>query len=173
NRLSTAQIAVDPTNAAVAYVAMADFPVNGVYGTDTGIWKTSNGGTTWTNTTAAVALNSSDPWSAVVIDPNNSQTIYAALGRYDGITTNGVYKSTNGGATWNLLANGPTGIAAGRIAIAVSKSNSQVVYVTASGTGKTGSTAFGSLYKFVRSDDGGATFNNTLTAGTPNYLGGQ
>jgi hypothetical protein len=155
------------------YAAMADFPANGIYGTNTGVWKTTNSGGTWTNTTAAVALNSSDPWSAVVIDPNNGQIIYAALGRYDGIAANGVYKSTNGGATWNLLANGPTGIAAGRIAIAVSKSNSQVVYVTASGTGLSGSTAFGSLYKFVRSDDGGATFNNTLTAGTPNYLGGQ
>ena len=48
NRLTTSQIAVDPTNASVAYAAMADFGDNGLFGSNTGIWKTSDGGTTWT-----------------------------------------------------------------------------------------------------------------------------
>jgi hypothetical protein len=86
--------------------------------------------------------------------------------------TNGVYKSTNGGTSWSLLSAGPKGIAAGRIAIAVSKANSHVVYVTASGTGQTGSMPFGTLYKIMRSDNGGSTFTD-LTPGTPNYMGGQ
>jgi hypothetical protein len=170
DRLTTSQIAVDPTNGLVAYAAMADFGVNGLFGSNTGIWKTTNGGTTWTNTTTSI--NSSLPWSAVVIDPNHPQTLYAAAGDIGGAATNGVYKSTNGGTAWTLLANAPNGVVAGRIAIAVSKANSLVVYVTVSGTGQAGSTAFGTLYKIMRSNNGGSTFTD-LTGGTPNYMGGQ
>jgi photosystem II stability/assembly factor-like uncharacterized protein len=164
DRLTTSQIAVDPTNSRVAYAAMADDGANGLFGSNTGVWKTTNGGTTWTNTTTSI--NSSLPWSAVVIDPNHPQTLYAAAGDFGGAATNGVYKSTNGGNAWSPLSAGPKGVAAGRIAIAISKANSQVVYVTASGTGKPGSTSFGTLYKIMRSDNGGSTFTD-LTGGTP------
>jgi photosystem II stability/assembly factor-like uncharacterized protein len=170
NRLTTSQIAVDPTNARVAYAAMADLGANGLCCANTGAWKTSDGGITWTNTTMSV--DSTLPWSAVVIDPNHPQTLYAAAGNPGGAATNGVYKSTDGGSTWSLLSAGPKGVAAGRIAIAVSQANSGVVYVTASGTGQSGSTSFGALYKIMRSDNGGSTFTD-LTSGTPNYMGLQ
>ena len=170
DRLTTSQIAVDPTNPRVAYAAMADRGVNGLFGSNTGIWKTSDGGKTWTNKTTSI--NSSLPWSAVMIDPNHPQILYGAAGYNGGAATNGVYKSTDGGNTWSLLPAGPKGVAAGRIAIAISQANSQVVYVTASGTGQAGSTSFGALYKIMRSDNGGTTFTD-LTAGTPNYMGAQ
>jgi hypothetical protein len=141
DRLTTSQIAVDPANGRVAYAAMADLGNNGLFGANTGIWKTTNGGTTWTNTTTSI--NSALPWSAVVIDPNHHLTLYAAAGDIFGAVTNGVYKSINGGSTWSLLSTAPNGVAAGRIAIAVSKANSRVEYVTASGTGQAGSTSFG------------------------------
>src|ERR1700730_5278633 len=136
---------------------MAEFGANGLGG-NTGMWKTTDGGTTWKNTTTSI--DSSIPWSAVVIDPNHPQTLYAALGNIFGSATNGVYKSTNGGTSWSLLSAGPKGVAAGRIAIAVSKANSRVVYVMASGTGQTGSTSFGTHYKIMRSDNGGSTFTD-------------
>jgi photosystem II stability/assembly factor-like uncharacterized protein len=170
DRLTTSQIAVDPTDGRVAYAAMADLGINGLCCANTGIWKTTNGGKTWTNTTTSI--ESSLPWSAVVIDPNNNLTIYAAVGDIFGATTNGVYKSIDGGGTWTLLTNGPKGPPAGRIAIGVSQSNSQTLYVTASGTGSPGSTSFGTLYKIMRSDNGGNTFTD-LTGGTPNFMGGQ
>jgi len=171
DRLTTSQIAVDPTNANAAYAAMADSGINGLFGANTGIWRTTDGGTNWTNTTATI--DSTNPWSAVVIDPNNDQNIFAAVGNINGATTNGVYRSLDGGTNWTLLLNAPRGLAAGRIAIAVSRlNNANVVYVTASGTGNTGSTAFGSLYRIMRSDDGGNTFTN-LTGGTPNFMGVQ
>jgi photosystem II stability/assembly factor-like uncharacterized protein len=174
DRLTTSQIAVDPTNGLVAYAAMADLGFNGLFGSNTGIWKTTNGGTTWTNTTAAI--DSMFSWSAVVIDPNHPHTIYAAAGYPFGAATNGVYKSINGGSSWHLLSAGPKGMAAGRIAIAVSRTNSQIVYVTASGTWVPGSTSvpgttnYGTLYKIMRSDNGGSSFTD-LTNGTPNYMG--
>ena len=170
NRLTTSQIAVDPTNSSVAYAAMADFGANGLFGRNTGIWKTTDSGMTWTDTTTSI--DSSLPWSAIVIDPTNHQTLYAAVGYIFGASTNGVYKSTDGGATWTLLSGGPRGQPAGRIAIAISPTNSQILYVTACGNGNTGSSSFGTLYKIMRSDNGGQTFTD-LTGGTPNYMGGQ
>jgi len=170
DRLTTSQIAVDPTNARVAYAAMADFGANGLFGSNTGIWKTSNGGKTWTNTTTSI--DSSNPWSAVVIDPNNNRIIYAAVGNIEGVFTNGVYKSIDGGGTWTLLTKGPKGLPAGRIAIAVSQSNSKILYVIAAGNDNPGSTSFGTLYKIMRSDNGGNTFTD-LTGGTPNFMGNQ
>ena len=101
DRLATSQIAVDPTNANVAYAAMADFANNGLCCANTGIWKTIDGGTTWTNTTTTI--DSTRPWSAIVIDPTTPATLYAAHGEYDGDSANGVYKSINSGGTWTLL----------------------------------------------------------------------
>lgn len=164
DRKAVSEIAVDPSDANIAYVALADFAVNSILG-DTGIWKTTDGGATWVNLTATIT--SFHPWSSVRIDPGNHLTVYAAVGNLGGTTENGVYKTTDGGSTWRLLTGAPNGNAAGRIVVAVAPSNPQVVYVSAQGT-----SPFGSLYKFMRSDNGGSTFTD-LTAATPNYMGGQ
>src|SRR5262245_51837548 len=169
NRKTISEIAVDPTNANIVYVAVAGGGVNGVGGNN-GVWRSADGGSTWTNTTTAIST--AQPFTSVRIDPNIPSTLYAAVGNPSGSTANGVYKTTNSGTTWTLLAGAPSGNPAGRIVLAVSKTNSQLVYVSASGTGNVGSTSFGSLYKFERSDNGGTTWID-LTAGTPNYMGGQ
>lgn len=69
-----------------------------------GVWKTTNGGTTWT------PLTDSQPSLAVgsiTIDPNNSQTIYVGTGEenfnLDAFYGAGILKSTNGGTTWTQL----------------------------------------------------------------------
>ncbi|MGI8990544.1 MAG: WD40/YVTN/BNR-like repeat-containing protein [Bryobacteraceae bacterium] len=164
DRVEVSEIAIDPNNAKVAYVATSS-----CCGTNTdsskvsGVYKTMNGGATWTNTTRTVSTVS---WSSVRIDPGGPSTLYAAVGDTNGRDDNGVYKTTNGGGTWTKLANAPSGVLTGRMVVAVSKSASSVVYVSAE------SQADDSLYKFMRSDDGGATFTD-LTPGTPNYLGHQ
>jgi photosystem II stability/assembly factor-like uncharacterized protein len=169
DRKTIAEIAVDPGNATVVYVAVSGGGVNGVAGNN-GVWKSTDGGATWTNTTATIT--STNPWTSVRIDPNNSATLYAAVGNIFGSSLNGVYKTTNAGGSWTPLSNAPSGLPAGRIVVAVSASNSQVIYVSADGNGNAGSTPFGALYKIERSDNGGSTFTD-LTAGTPNYMGGQ
>src|SRR4029077_723788 len=70
----------------------------------TGIYETTNEGATWTNTTAAV--DTIDPWSAIVVDPATTgatAVLYAAVGNPNGAANNGVYESTNGGAGWTQL----------------------------------------------------------------------
>jgi hypothetical protein len=142
---------------------MANFGNNGVAGA-TGVYKTTDAGVTWFNTTGSITT--SIPYTDVKVDPNTPATVYMAIGRVFGSTSNGVYKSTNAGGAWTRLSNAPLGSAAGRISIAVSKSNSQILYVAAHDPATDG------LYKMMRSDDGGSTFTD-LTAGTPNFVGDQ
>jgi hypothetical protein len=104
--LTTSKIAVDPTNADVAYAAMADYGNNAYFANfNTGIWKTTDGGVTWTNTTSTV--NYWYSWTDVAIDPTDPSTLYAALAYPGGDSSNGVYKSTDGGATWSLVFGAP------------------------------------------------------------------
>ena len=80
----------DPTNSNTIYVGAPDG----------GLWKSTNGGTSWsTNTDQLSIIGVSD----VAIDPSNNQIMYLATGDLDGPDTYsiGVLKSTDGGTTWN------------------------------------------------------------------------
>jgi photosystem II stability/assembly factor-like uncharacterized protein len=178
DRLAIAQIAVDPNDANTAYAAVNDFADNGrPFAGGAGIYRTDDGGQTWTNTTAAI--DQYDPYSAVVIDPNDHQTVYAAIGDYAGdpygTGGNGIYKSTDGGTSWVKLGGGlPTKASTiGRITLALAPSDSQVLYASISGTGQTGSSTFGSLFKIMRSDDSGSTWTDLTRTDTPNYMSNQ
>src|SRR5882724_3707203 len=135
DRMTCSRIAVNPTNANIAYAAMANLGNNGVFTSGiTGVYKTTDGGSTWTNVTMANGKDSDHPWSDVVVDPNTSSIVYAAVGYTSGTANNGVYKSTDSGATWTLLnaPNAPVGTAFGRISVAISKaSNINVLYIAA------------------------------------------
>jgi PKD repeat protein len=66
-----------------------------------GLWKTSNGGTTWTTTTDLLpTLGVSD----IVINPVNTNIMYMGTGDMDGSDSYGVgvLKSTDAGGTWNI-----------------------------------------------------------------------
>lgn len=75
-------VQIAPDNPQVAYVTR----------TETGVWRTTNGGTTFTQLT-----NSPHYVAAVGVHPANSAMLYAAGGPDNG---SGIYKSTDGGATW-------------------------------------------------------------------------
>jgi hypothetical protein len=144
---------------------MGNVGYNKAFSSGTGIYRTTDGGVTWFNTTGA--FGTGDSWSDVVVDPNNPLTVYAAGGAYYGASLNGIYKSTNQGLTWSKVYsnnNAPTTL--GRISLAVAPSNSNVVYATISSPSNSG------LFQMLRSDNAGGTWNN-LTAGTPNFMGGQ
>jgi len=107
--LTIGDIAVDPNNPDIIYVGTGEangghnnFPGGGIY-------KSLNGGNTW----SYVGLDSSVSIGRVIIDPVNSNNIYvAAVGSYFAPNSQrGVYKSTDGGQSWqrSLFVSDSTG----------------------------------------------------------------
>src|SRR5439155_11515807 len=90
DRETISQIVVSPTDPDTLYVAVSQASQNG--GTlTTGIFKSTDGGATWSNTTASIST--SDAFTDLAIDPTNPQTLYCAVGMYFGRPDNGVYKT--------------------------------------------------------------------------------
>lgn len=76
------RLAIDSTNTNILYVTYGD------------IYKTTNGGATWSQ----ISNNLTDPSaSTVAIDPSNSSTVYVGTYASHGL----IYKSTNGGVSWS------------------------------------------------------------------------
>lgn len=70
-----------------------------------GVYKTTNGGTNWTQLALPNVLASAPPF--VEISPSNPQVIYATPGNPFGVATGGgFFKSTNGGTSWTETSTG-------------------------------------------------------------------
>ena len=172
DRRTVAQIAVHPSDPDTVYVAVSDNGINGLSG-NAGIWKTTDGGTSWTNTTEAAALGyGADVYSDVVIDPSSPDTLYAAIGTATSSGSNGVYKTTDGGDTWNPAGDFPLGttdVNIGRIRLALAPNLPGTLYASiVNDVDSPAEAGDGSLYKMLKSTDNGDTWNE-LT-GVPNYL---
>lgn len=113
-------LAVHPTDPNIAYIG----PAAG------GIWKTTDGGTTWLDAGASLA---SLTFGAISIDPVNPDNVYAGAGesiRYFNTTTysgKGMYRSTDAGATWVQTTSG-FGSTTHFSAVKVSPTTSTTVY---------------------------------------------
>jgi hypothetical protein len=107
-------------------------------GTGGGVWKTTDGGSTWKQT-----LYVDDNTGAIEMDinPQNPNELYAAMwyrtrrawNFEEGGSTSGIYKSTDGGSTWQLITTSgsgfPQGNGIGRMGVAVAATNPNTVYV--------------------------------------------
>ncbi len=123
-------ILVDPNNSQVIYICASSG----------GVWKTTNGGTTWTPLSDTLGSLSS---GYLAMDPANSQILYLGLGDpFDG-TGIGILKSTDGGTTWGAVKT--LGTSRTIQNIVVHPQNSQIVLVTTNAG-------------LFRSTDGGATY---------------
>jgi photosystem II stability/assembly factor-like uncharacterized protein len=127
------RIIVHPSDPHVVYVAAGGPLWTG--GGERGLYKSSDGGATWSN------LLSRGPWTGVTdvaFDPRDPDILYAATYQRDrkaysfvaGGPESGIFKSTDAGATWAELTNGLPQGEMGRIGISVSLSNPDVVYAT-------------------------------------------
>lgn len=164
DRRTIARVVIHPTDPNTVYVATGG-GVNGSSG-NRGVWKTTDGGLNWTNTTTAITgAQFSGVYSDLLMHPTDPLTLYCAVGQYNGQLKNGVYVTTNGGTSWAASGNHPVGTANGRISIAISKSNPLVLYSIISNPGTSG------LLKMMKTIDGGTTWNEVL--GVPNFMGGQ
>ncbi|HEY6047208.1 MAG TPA: hypothetical protein VIU65_11435, partial [Pyrinomonadaceae bacterium] len=127
------RIAIDPKDSNIVYVA-AQGPLWGPGG-DRGLFKTTDGGKTWKQ---ILKISENTGVTDVAIDPRDSNTLYAAAyqrRRHMWTLVNGgpesaLYKSTDGGETWDKLRVGLPTTEMGRIGIAISPANPDVVYAT-------------------------------------------
>jgi photosystem II stability/assembly factor-like uncharacterized protein len=125
-----ARIVIHPKNPDIVYVA-AQGAINGPT-QDRGIYKSTDGGNTWKK---VLFINDLTGCAELSMDYNNPRVLYAAMWHHQrlpwkvisGGPGSGLYKSTDGGDTWQQIHNGlPKEL--GKMAIAVCRSNSDKVY---------------------------------------------
>jgi photosystem II stability/assembly factor-like uncharacterized protein len=126
-----AKIIVDPKNHNTIYVA-AYGPVWSEGG-ERGVYKSTDGGQSWINIKAVSAYTGCND---LVMDPSDPNTLYAAFHQrmrkvftyIGGGPESALFKTTDGGVSWKKVEGGlPTGDL-GRIGIAVSPVNANMVY---------------------------------------------
>ena len=146
-------IVIDPRNSNVVYVT-AIGPLWSPGG-DRGLYKTTDGGTTWK---AILSIGPDTGVTDMAMDPRNPDVIYAAayqrrraVGQLiGGGPESGLHKSTNGGQTWTRLTRGLPTVELGRIGLAINWKNSRTIYALVAAQLNQGG--------FFRSDDAGATW---------------
>jgi photosystem II stability/assembly factor-like uncharacterized protein len=158
------RIVVHPTNPNVVYVAAlgAAWKSNA----ERGLYKTEDGGATWK---VVKFIDDSTGFIDVAMDPSNPQVLFASAyqrlrGPYflsSGGKGSGLWKTTDGGATWSEIKGGGfPETKKGRIGLAISRSNPQIVYaLVEADTNPNPKPAPGSKPQnrsgLYRSDDGG------------------
>jgi photosystem II stability/assembly factor-like uncharacterized protein len=97
---SVGAIAVAPSDPNVVYVGMGEAAIRGVANSHgDGVYKSTDAGKTWTH----LGLDETRHISAVRIHPQNPEIVYVAAQGYQGKANRerGIYKSIDGGATWD------------------------------------------------------------------------
>ena len=152
-----ARVLIDPRDTRRLVVAALGDPFRD--SAERGVYRSRDGGLTWQKTLyAGPTVGASD----LAMDPRNPDVLYAGMWRFrrsswnlvSGGADDGIYKSSDGGATWRRVAgNGlPTGMT-GRIALAIAPSDAKRIYAIVE-------SKEGLLW---RSDDAGATWKLTST----------
>ena len=154
-------VAVHPSNPNIVLAAVDRASIATSGPTASGIFRSTDGGTTWTNVLGGAV------GTEVVFDPSNPNQVYAALGSAGGSIRNGVYKSTDGGVTWNLSSGTgvnlfPT-VNVGRIALAIAPSSPNILYA---GIQSTSASAGGGLLGMYKTTDGGQNWSRVFS---PDY----
>ncbi|MBD3414926.1 MAG: glycosyl hydrolase [Candidatus Aminicenantes bacterium] len=126
------KIQIHPKDPDVVYAAV----LGNIFGPgpERGVFRTLDGGESWEK---VLFVDDRTGCVDMVMDPNNPRILYAGMWQaerkpwtlIDGGEHGGVYKTTDGGETWNQLKGGlPTGVV-GRVGVAVSPVNPMRVWV--------------------------------------------
>lgn len=136
-----AKVLLKPTNPNIIHLA-----------SDRGYVRSTDGGTTWT-------VRLSTNWCTdLALSPSAPATVFAA------IHSDGIYKSTDDGSSWTKLTNGLPSGGFGRINMAISLNDTNVIYASFIANS-------GALYGMYKTTNAGNSWFNLPN--TPNYVGYQ
>jgi photosystem II stability/assembly factor-like uncharacterized protein len=147
------RIVISPKDGDTVYVA-AQGPL-WAPGGERGLYKTTDGGKTWTQT---LKISENTGVTDVVIDPRNPDVIVAAAYQrqrrfytlIDGGPESAIHRSTDGGKTWKKITSGLPDEQLGRIGLAISPVNPDILYANVEAANRKGG--------IYRSSDNGVTW---------------
>src|SRR5215467_12915171 len=162
---SIGALAVAPSNPDIVYVGSGEGLQRPDLSTGDGIYKSTDGGKSWRH----LGLRDGQQIGAIIVDPADPNRLFVAvLGRpYGANEERGVFRSTDGGETWQkVLYKGEN---TGAIALSFAPGNAQIVYAdlwaARQGPWENGSWE-GKTSGLYKSTDGGTTWGQ-LTKGLP------
>ena len=147
-----ARVIIHPENPNIVFVAALGNLWNS--SKERGVYQTTNGGKNWKK---VLYIDEMTGVVDMAMDKNNPNILYAATyqrmrkawGFNGGGPGSGIYKTTDGGKTWNELTGGLPPGDKGRIGLAASKTRSNIIYATIEHADSNG---------FYRSGNGGRTW---------------
>src|SRR5207237_1289740 len=163
---SIGAIGVAPSNGSIVYVGTGEADMRDSIQFGDGMYRSSDGGRTWKH----IGLENTRQIGRIIVDPKNPNVVFvAALGHaYGPSPDRGVYRSRDGGATWQkvLFKNDDVGA----VDLAFDPTNSQIIYATLWATRRPPwfiyAPANGPGSGIFKSTDGGTTWQ-PLTSGLP------
>jgi len=164
---SIGALAVAPSDPQVIYAGTGESDIRSNMSSGDGVYKSTDGGQTWSN----VGLRDTKQISRIMIDPRDAKVVYvAALGHaYTPNAERGVFKSTDGGASWTKVLDQGPDIGASDLAIATG--NPDILFATMWRARRPPWSTYapigGSGSGLYRSRDGGATWMHLTAAGLP------
>lgn len=129
------RIVIHPTNPDIVYVAAGGHEWTN--NPDRGVFKTTDGGETWTK---VLYVDEKTGANDMVMDPNDPEVLYVSTWERirkcwndprneDGYSGSGIYSTANGGANWTAINTGLVEARyRGRIGIDIARSNPNVLY---------------------------------------------
>ncbi len=128
-----ARVITHPDNKDIVYIAAIGYLWG--YSGDRGLFKTTDGGETWTKLTNGLPNDGKTGAIDLVMHPDEPNTLYVAFYqrlrkpyRFDGGGPNGgIFKSIDGGNSWEKLTNGLPAGDTGRIGLAIYRKNPKII----------------------------------------------